>query len=226
MNDAVVLHYWEISPFCQKVAKALKFKGISFETVNYNGILGAKVNGLSKVGKLPVLDINGQRLQDSTRIARYLDDTFVDSPRLYPVDAQAKAQVELWEDWSDEVLYWFEVYYRVNDSDALEQAVAIITVGRPIYETFILKPLLKTALKTQVMMQGLGRMNADDVEAELLRHLDRIELTLAATGYLVGKQMTIADIAVSTQLAEIIRTSKPMRGHILSRKQIAAWLAL
>ena len=71
MSHAVVLHQWEISPFCQKVAKALKHKGIAFDTVNYNGILGAKVKGLSKVGKLPVIDINGQRIQDSTRIARY-----------------------------------------------------------------------------------------------------------------------------------------------------------
>jgi len=224
MGHTVVLHQWEISPFCQKVAKALKHKGIAFDTVNYNGILGAKVQGLSKVGKLPVLDIDGQRLQDSTRIARYLDKTYPELPRLYPLNPQLKAHVELWEDWSDEVLYWFEVYFRVNDSDALEQAVAISTVGRPIYETFILKPLLKTALKTQVMMQGLGRMNKEDVEEDFLRHLDRIELTLSTTGFLVGETKTIADIAVSTQLSEIVRTSSTMRPHVLSRPTIATWL--
>jgi glutathione S-transferase len=224
MSHAVVLHQWEISPFCQKVAKALKHKGIAFDTVNYNGILGAKVQGLSKVGKLPVLDIDGQRLQDSTRIARYLDKTYPELPRLYPLNPQLKANVELWEDWSDEVLYWFEVYFRVNDSDALEQAVAISTVGRPIYETFILKPLLKTALKTQVMMQGLGRMSKEDVEAEFLAHLDRLELILNTTGYLVGESKTIADIAVSAQLGEIIRTSASMRPQILNRPAVAAWL--
>ncbi|WP_228149159.1 glutathione S-transferase N-terminal domain-containing protein, partial [Acinetobacter baumannii] len=42
MSD-IILHQWEISPFCQKVARALKFKGIPYETINYNGILGAKV---------------------------------------------------------------------------------------------------------------------------------------------------------------------------------------
>lgn len=76
MSQTVVLHQWEISPFCQKAAKALRHKGIAFEVMNYNGILGAKVKGLSKVGKLPVLDINGQRIQDSTRIARYLDENY------------------------------------------------------------------------------------------------------------------------------------------------------
>ena len=73
-----------------KVARALKFKGISYETINYNGILGAKVPLLSKVGKVPVIDHKGQRIQDSTRIARYLDETFPDTPRLYPEDANQK----------------------------------------------------------------------------------------------------------------------------------------
>ena len=73
-----------------KIARALKFKGIPYETINYNGILGAKVPLLSKVGKVPVIDHKGQRIQDSTRIARYLDETFPDTPRLYPEDPNQK----------------------------------------------------------------------------------------------------------------------------------------
>ena len=65
MSQAI-LHQWEISPFVKN--KALQHKGISYQVVNYNGILGSKVPRLSKVGKLPVLDINGQRLQDSTPV--------------------------------------------------------------------------------------------------------------------------------------------------------------
>lgn len=80
--NSVVLHQWEISPFCQKVARMLQFKGIAYQTVDYNGVLGAKVPMLSKAGKVPVLDIDGQRIQDSTRIARYLDDAYPDLPRL------------------------------------------------------------------------------------------------------------------------------------------------
>ena len=224
MTDSIVLHQWEISPFCRKVAKALRHKGLVFDTVDYNGVLGAKAPGLSKVGKLPVLDINGQRIQDSTRIVRYLDEAYPELPRLYPLEPLARAQVELWEDWSDEYLYWFEVYLRAHDADALEQAVAISTVGRPAFEGKILKPLLKTALTAQVYMQGLGRMAQADVEAEFIRHLDRIELVLAQTGWLVGAEKTVADMAVGAQLAEVVRTSAAMRPHILQRLHLAAWL--
>ena len=129
MSSAVVLHQFEISPFCQKVAMALRFKGIEFSTVDYNGLQAAKAQGLSKVGKLPVLDINGQRIQDSTRIARYLDDAYPTLPRLYPADPARRVLAELWEDWADELLYWYEVYFRVNDAAALNEAVEISVQG-------------------------------------------------------------------------------------------------
>ncbi|WHR58560.1 glutathione S-transferase family protein [Acinetobacter haemolyticus] len=220
----VTLHQWEISPFCQKVARMLKFKGIEFETINYNGVLGAKVPMLSKVGKVPVLDINGQRIQDSTRIARYLDEAYPDLPLLYPLDPIQKAYAELWEDWADELLYFYEIHFRVSDADALDHAVAISAQGRPKHEVILMKPLLKSALSFQLKMQGTGRMAKADIEAEFIRHLERIELVLSAKGWLVGEQKTVADIAVASQLLEIVRTSKVWGAKINSYSNISAWI--
>lgn len=224
MTTPVVLHQFEISPFCQKVAKALRHKGIDFQSEDYNGARAAKTRGLSKVGKVPVLDIDGKRIQDSTKIVRYLDEAYPDLPRLYPADPLQKAQAELWEDWSDELLYYYEVAFRVNDPDALNAAVDMAMSGRPAYERPLVKTLLKTALRMQLYMQGTGRMSKEDIDAEFMLHLDRIDLVLAQTGWLVGKNKTIADISVGTQLGEIIRTSGFMRPHILARPNIAAWL--
>ena len=224
MGESIVLHQFEISPFCQKVAKALQHKGLPYRTVDYNGVNAAKAQTLSKVGKVPVLDIDGQRIQDSTKIVRYLDQAYPDLPRLYPADPLQRAQVELWEDWSDELLYWYEVYFRVNDPAALDAAVDLSVTGRPSYEKILAKPLLKVGLKAQLFFQGLGKMAQADVEAEFLRHLDRIDLVLAASGWLVGTQRTIADIAVATQLAEIARTNLLMRQQIMARPHIDTWL--
>ena len=146
MSNSIVLHQWEISPFCQKVSRMLKFKVIPFETINYNGLLSSKVPLLSKVGKLPVVDINGERVQDSTRIARYLDQHFPELPRLYPEDPMQCAYAELWEDWADEVLYFYEVHFRVSDKKAFNQVVEISSEGRPAFEKHLMKPLLKSAL--------------------------------------------------------------------------------
>ncbi|KQG96717.1 glutathione S-transferase [Acinetobacter baumannii] len=224
--SSVVLHQWEISPFCQKVSRCLKLKGIRFQTINYNGVLRARISNLSEVGKVPVLDIDGKRIQDSTRIARYLDEAYPDLPRLYPVDPMEKAYVELWEDWSDELLYFYEVHFRFNDSEALDQAVTFYAEGRPNHEILILKPMLKSAMHLQLKMQGTGRMARENIETEFIRHLERIDLVLSKSGWLVGENKTIADISVGSQLLEVVRTSKEFGPKIKSYPYIAKWLEL
>ncbi|PTU30880.1 glutathione S-transferase family protein [Stenotrophobium rhamnosiphilum] len=223
MSEAIVLHQWEISPFCQKVARVLKHKGLAYESINYNGVLGAKVGRLSKVGKVPVLDIDGHRIQDSTRIARYLDEHYPESP-LYPLDPQQRAQAELWEDWSDELLYWFEVYFRLKDPVAIDQAVRIACEGRSAVERLPIKLTLKAGLGLQLFSQGLGRMQREDVESDFLRHLDRIETVLENSGWLVGEAISIADIAVGSQLIEVDRTSARMRPELQNRPRLSAWM--
>lgn len=220
----IVLHQWEISPFCQKVARMLRFKGLAFETINYNGILGAKVPTLTKVGKVPVLDIDGKRIQDSTRIARYLDEVYPDLAKLYPVHPLEKVYAELWEDWADELLYFYEIHFRINDAKALAAAVKIASEGRPVHEAVIMKPLLKAGLNMQLKMQGLGRMSKKSIEQEFKLHLDRIALVLEQNDWLVGHQQSIADIAVGSQLLEIIRTNDKFGAEILSHSSIANWI--
>lgn len=59
----VILHQWEISPFCGKVRKVLHHKGIDFTVVNYNGLFAAKAKRLTRVGELPVLGFEDERVQ-------------------------------------------------------------------------------------------------------------------------------------------------------------------
>lgn len=222
MSSRITLHQWEISPFCRKVARMLEFKGLDYEVVNYNGLRAILAQRLTPVGKLPVIDVDGQRVQDSTRIARYLDQQHPQPP-LYPADPQQRAQAELWEDYADELLYWYEVYLRVNDPEALDQAVALSMVGRPAVERLPVKLSLRTMLRISLSGQGLGRMARADVHAEFLRQLDRIETLLPASGWLVGNAKTIADIAVGSQLLEVVRTST-IRSEIQRRPRLWAWL--
>ena len=89
-----------------------------------------------------------------------------------------------------------------------------------------MKPLLKSALTLQLKMQGTGRMAKADIEAEFIRHLERIELVLGQTGWLVGESKTLADIAVGSQLLEIVRTSKVWGAKIKSYPHITQWIGL
>jgi len=223
MSQSIILHQWEISPFCQKVARTLRYKGLDYSTVDYNGLLGGKVMRLSKVGKVPVLEVDCERIQDSTRIVRWLDEQYPEPP-LYPADAQQRALVDLWEDWSDELLYWYEVHFRANDPKALKEAVRLSCVGRPAVEGVAAGPTLKLTMNAQLKAQGLGRMSKEDIHSSFLGLLDRVETALQPTGWLVGDSMTVADIAVASQFLEVDRTSDPLRPELWKRPHLAKQL--
>ena len=110
-GKSTVLHQWEISPFCGKVRRILQAKEIAFQSKNYNGMLVPFAANLSGVGKLPVLDINNERIADSRVIARYLESEFPDRTSLIPVDEQEKVQMTVYEDWADSSLYWYNFYF-------------------------------------------------------------------------------------------------------------------
>ncbi|HKE16326.1 MAG TPA: glutathione S-transferase family protein, partial [Kofleriaceae bacterium] len=132
----VVLHQWEISPFCRKVRKVLALKGVAYRTVEYNGLRARGAARLSPAGKLPVLDYDGERIQDSSAICDFLDGKHP-SPALVPADPEARALAHVLEDWADESLYFVEVYLRFAIPEVLPTAIDLLCAGRPRWERAI-----------------------------------------------------------------------------------------
>jgi len=219
---AILLHQWAISPFCGKVRRVLDHKGLAYEVENYNGLRGRKVAKLTPAGKLPVLDYDGERLQDSSDIAAFLDAKHP-TPALYPADPVLRAKAHFWEDWADESLYWFEVYFRFEYDDARAKATDLLSEGRPPLERFLMARVLKGMHAKKLKAQGLGKQERAKVEARFFEHLDALNTLLGATKWLVGDSRSIADIAVASQLAEIARTSH-LAAEIDEHSHVKAWL--
>jgi glutathione S-transferase len=220
---AIVLHQWPISPFCGKVRRILEHKGLAYDVVDYNGLKARAARRLTPVGKLPVLDYDGERLADSSDIAVFLEAKHP-APAIFPADPVLRAQAHFWEDWADEALYWFEIYLRFMYPAAREQAATLLSAGRPRLERMLLAQAIKGIYKKKVTAQGLGRMTPAQVEARFLAHLDALETLLASRPWLVGDDRSIADIAVASQLAEIVRTSH-LAPEVARRERVSAWLA-
>jgi len=83
---------------------------------------------------------------------------------------------------------------------------------------------VKGMYRKKLTAQGLARMSRDRVEAKFVGHVDTLETLLGARKWLVGDNRTIADIAVGSQLHEIVRTSH-MAPEIANRKRVTEWLA-
>lgn len=220
---AIVLHQWSISPFCGKVRRILEHKGLPYEVVDYNGFKARKAAGLSKVGKLPVLDYDGERIQDSSDIAVFLEHKHPERP-IFPADPELRARAHFWEDWADESLFWFEAHQRFMYAEASQQAARAITEGRSALERVIVGRMSRRIYGKRLAAQGLGRLPNERVEQRLLGHVDMLETLLGNRRWLVGDDRTIADIAVASQLAEIMRSSH-LAPELGRRAKVAEWLA-
>ena len=218
----IILHQYEVSPFCNKARKLLNYKRLSFEVKNYHGMLSGKAARLTKEGTLPVMEYDDQMIQDSSDIAAFLEQLHSE-PSFYPSDPYEHAQAHFWEDWADESLSWFEAYFRVAYPEAMEKAAVLLCEGRPKYEQPLLKMGFTQLYKLRMWGQGIGRMEKSRIEEKFFNHMQQLNQILSKTPWIVGQQKTIADIAVSAQLAEVVRTSS-LKNRLLQLKHIEGWL--
>src|SRR5687768_13379899 len=93
-----------MSPPCGKVHMALALKGLAYEVRNVENPWQAK--RYNPRGRVPALTCEGETVVDSSDIVAWLDRRFPE-PRLFPVAPGERAMAKIWEDWADEVLYFY-----------------------------------------------------------------------------------------------------------------------
>jgi glutathione S-transferase len=217
----ILLHQWEMSPFCNKTRRCLSFKGLEYAVKDYNGLMARDAAKLSAVGKLPVLDYEGERIQDSGRIAEFLDRAKPD-PRLYPADRQALAAARLWEDWAGQSVYFYEIYFRMLDPVSLERGLDLICKGRPRWERVVLKAVFKRRYPKKLNQQGLARLPRAEVERQFFGLLGDLDALLSERAWLAGEAASIADLSVVAQLDELVRTSD-LAPRVLALPHLKDW---
>jgi glutathione S-transferase len=95
---------WRI-PFStnvERVALALGHKGIAVEWVDVDPADRSEVERLSGQPLVPVLELDGRVLADSTAIVEELE-RLQPEPRLYPTERARRAEVEVFVDWFNRV---------------------------------------------------------------------------------------------------------------------------
>jgi glutathione S-transferase len=219
---AILLHQWEMSPFCNKVRRCLSFKGLKYDVKDYNGLEARKAGSLSEVGKLPVLDYDGERIQDSGRIAEFLERQHPDKP-LFPKDPQALASARLWDDWAAQSLYFYEIYFRMLDPVSLERGLDLICKGRPGWERMVMRAVFRRRYPKKLAQQGLARMPRAEVEGQFFGLIGSLATLLQQRQWLAGEALSIADLSVAAQLSEFVRTSD-LAPRVLSFPRLKDWL--
>ncbi len=148
---------------------------------------------LNPNGVVPTLVHNGKPIIELNVIIEYIDDCYPQVP-LKPVDAYSRAQMRLWEKFSDEVAY--KAVYVPTWQRLKPRAAAGLADGA-ISNTLARVPTHERRDRWQKMAQG-GFSEEELTEAydKMSVCLDRVEKSLASASWLAGESYSLADIAM------------------------------
>ena len=196
----IALYDWAPSPFCMKIRALLDYKGVVYDR---RPALGAMrfVRRRGGIGKVPALEIDGEFIVDSTDIAHEIERR-LPTPASQPSDPRENALCHVLEDWCDESLYFYGLYYHWQDPAGRAQTGAYF--GRTLQGRIAYHLLLPRILR-QLRGQGLGRKSDDHIRADLDRQLDAVEMLLGASPFLLGATPYLCDFALMSQLVYLQR---------------------
>jgi len=217
----ITLYQFEISPFADKVRRAMRWKGVDFVTAEVRVTEQRRLRRLSPTGKLPVIVHEGRTIADSTDILRFLDQRFPEKP-LRPDDPRDAAWAVILEDWADESLYFFDLTMRSwpqNRTWFVDDLLRHQPAG-------LVRPMLARAIPGAIAKvartQGLGRKTPEAVAADLAALYDALDTLLSGRDWLAGPRLSSADVAVRAMVNVLDRT---VEGEALraARPALDAW---
>ena len=219
----IVLHQFEISPFCDKVRRILHVTRVAYEVreVPPSASLLA-IRRVNRIGKLPVIEDEGRVVADSTDIALHLEARFPE-PALLPKDPRDRALVHVLEDWADESLYFYEMSLRFGTPANRRRWVPVLTKYDPAWFRALAPYLTPLLFGSRTRTQGTGRKPLDMLVRDCERHVAAIDGLVGDGEWLVGSALTLADIAVFAQL-HCIRGSDEGAALVERAPRVAAWM--
>jgi glutathione S-transferase len=209
MSDELpVLWQYSFSNYNEKARWALDYKGIrhrrrSLMPGGPRGMLFSRGDGT-----LPVLDLDGRRIVDSTAIIAALEERQPE-PALYPADPDERRQALELEDFFDEnaghdmrrVGFW-------ELRDNLDYGLAFMTTDQPRVRRAVGRTGLKVAFPfVWRYMSARYAFNEEAVtrsRGTLIAALDRIEAERSGGDYLVGDAFSVADLTAAALLYPLV----------------------
>lgn len=219
----IVLHQFEISPFCDKVRRILHVKRIPYEVreVPPSRAL-TDVRRVNRIGKLPAIEDEGRIIADSTDIAHHLETRFPDPP-LLPKHPLERALVHVLEDWADESLYYYEMTLRFGLAHNRRRFLPELTKFDPAWFRRLAPFVTPAVFGLQTRMQGTGRKPREMLVRDVERHAAAIDGLVGDGDWLVGGALTLADIAVFAQMS-CIRASDEGGEIVRGLPRVGAWM--
>ncbi len=172
-----------ISPPCLRVDLALRWIGEPFERRDVQR--GPQVSEISGTGRLPVLDVGGERFVESTRILDELEQRF-DVPWAVESERDA-AQLRIWEYAINDYFYWCGFYLRWVDRPGRERFLNALVGKAPWLTRLLVRKMLVPKQIRRSMLHGSGGREKQDMLAEIQRGVNLLATGLHDGPFLLGR---------------------------------------
>jgi glutathione S-transferase len=194
----------DISHYSEKVRWALEHKGVDHarrSPLPGTHIPIALVLTRGSHPTVPVLQLDGRTIGDSTEIISALEARYPDPP-LYPIDPEERARAVELEDWFDENLgphTRLLPFYELIQEPEIFAEVAAESVPGPLGKA---KPVVGAYARAYTSVRW-GANSSEDAERAregIVAALDKLEAELEKGGgeFLVGDSLSVADITAAS----------------------------
>ena len=199
-----------ISHYCEKARWHLDAKGLDYRVRDVlpgaHKVIAAR---LGARGTVPILVDDGRVLDDSSEIARHLEERYGDrGARLLPRDAEARTRVLAHEDWFDEEVgphvraFFYSAMLKERGGAA---QVFFASYGSKRLELLrpVLGPLFEAGIRFKYKLRD---DTTDTARAAIVRGFERLERSIDGdpSRYLEGDDFTLADLAAASMLAPVV----------------------
>lgn len=207
-RDLPLLWQYSFSNYNEKVRWALDYKRIPHRRRSLLP-MGPRSLWFSRgSGTLPVLDLDGERIVDSTRIIAALEERHP-NPALYPADPGERDRALALEDYFDEHAgHDIRRLGFMESWDETEFGARMFTTDQPAPIGFAVR---KTAIVIRPLLwrfvdrrYGFDPASFERSKEALRAALDRIEAQRGGGLHLVGESFTVADLTAAALLYPLV----------------------
>ncbi|GAC1569550.1 MAG: hypothetical protein NVS3B20_22950 [Polyangiales bacterium] len=172
--------------------------------------------------KVPVLELDGEVVADSTKILHFLDQKFPDQTPFFPTDEAARAKTDEIERWVDDVFTFAlptVIYGKWGEAIKAAQVTA-----RTSNFGFVQNAMVRAGgsiIMHEVSKRILKKHGKTDGAAWVAAELDRLEGWLGDQPFVCGDAPSLGDAAAHGAIS--CTREFPIHQEVMRRPRLAAW---